>query len=116
MTWTEIRETWPALIASLQTRFPELDEDGLVSISGEREELVALLEARSARDRVEAERDLEAWREGPMPSDAYADPSHDNAAVSDAGRYVPEGEDALADDRRFGDDDLPDRPMGRRET
>jgi hypothetical protein len=114
MDRTEIRDTWPALIPSLQARFPELDEDGLIALSGEREELVGALEQRSARDRVEAERDLEAWREGPIPSDAYADPSHDNAAARDAGRYIPEGEDPLSDDRRFGDDDMAERPMGRR--
>jgi hypothetical protein len=51
-----------------------------------------------------------------MPADAYADPTHDDAALSEAGRYVPEGEDVLSDDSRFGDDDLPDRPMGRQET
>ncbi len=72
------------------------------------------------RDRYSAameclERDLEEWREGPMPADAYADPTHDDEATRDARRYIPEGEDPLADDSRFGDDDVPDRPIGRRD-
>ncbi|PWJ21246.1 hypothetical protein [Jannaschia seohaensis] len=48
-----------------------------------------------------------------MLADAYAAPQHDNAAAMASGAYLPEGEDSLADDRRFGDDDLPERPIGR---
>lgn len=113
MNWTEIRDTWPALIPSLLARFPELGEDRLISLSGERDELIAALAEVSARDRADAESALEDWRQGPMPYDAYADPSHDNSAAMDAGRYIPDGEDALSDDRRFGDDDVPATPMGR---
>lgn len=115
MTWDEIRETWPTLVPALRTRFPELDEDRLTALSGAQDELVAALAEASARDRTEAARDLEAWREGPMPADAYASPLHDDAAARDAGRYVPEGEDPLSDDRRFGDDHVPATPMGRRD-
>jgi hypothetical protein len=114
MEWTEIRENWSALIPSVLARWPELDEGDLTAMSGEKVELVAALTGRG-RDASEAERQVEDWRETPMPADAYADPAHDAAAARESRDYVPEGEDPLADDRRFGDDEVPDRPIGRRE-
>jgi hypothetical protein len=114
MQWNEIRENWTALIPSVQARFPQLSEERLTALSGERDELVAAL-VQTGSDAQEAEREVEDWRETPMPADAYADPAHDPDAAQDAGGYIPEGEDPLADDRRFGDDHVPDRPMGRRE-
>lgn len=114
MEWKDIEANWPALIPGVQAAFPELDEARLTSLSGTREELAEALADASPRDRQEALRDLEAWREGPMPADAYADPSHDNAAALDAERYIAPGEDPLSDDRRFGDDEVPSTPMGRR--
>ncbi len=116
MEWKDIQANWPAMIPVVRASFPELDEARLTGLSGTPDELAEALAEASARDRQEAMRDLETWREGPMPADAYADPTHDDAALSQAGRYVPEGEDVLSDDARFGDDDQPDRPMGRRET
>jgi hypothetical protein len=32
------------------------------------------------------------------------DEHHDNASITESGRYVPEGEDASDNDARFGDD------------
>ena len=116
MEWKDIQANWPAMIPVVRASFPELDEARLTGLSGTPDELAEALAEASARDRQEATRDLEIWREGPMPADAYADPTPDDAALSQAGRYVPEGEDVLSDDARFGDDDQPDRPMGRRET
>ncbi|MFW5641377.1 MAG: hypothetical protein ACOCY0_01295 [Roseicyclus sp.] len=113
MQWSEIRENWTALIPSVQARFPQLSEEDLVGMNGERSELVAAL-VETGIDTAEAERQVEDWRETPMPADAYAHPEHDDEAAREARDYIPEGEDPLADDRRFGDDDLPDRPMGRR--
>lgn len=115
MQWSEIRENWTALIPSVEARFPQIGEENLVAMSGERSELVAAL-VETGMDTAEAERQLETWRETPMPLDAYADPDHDAGAARDSRGYIPEGEDALADDHRFGDDHVPDRPIGRRDA
>lgn len=116
MEWRDIRENWAALIPSIRARWPEITEERLTAMSGTREELVQAVAETSGADAVEAEREVEAWRAQPMPADAYADPAHDQDAAGDAGAYVPEGEDPLADDRRFGDEDIPERPIGRRES
>ena len=115
MDWTEIRENWEATIPSLQSRWPEVPEEDWIAAAGERADIAAAIARWTGNDLTEAERDLEEWREGPMPADAYADPTHDDEATRDARRYIPEGEDPLADDSRFGDDDVPDRPIGRRD-
>jgi hypothetical protein len=115
MEWRDIRENWTAMIPSIQARWPEISEERLTAMSGERDELVQAVAETSGSDGVEAEREVDAWLVQPMPADAYADPAHDQQAAQDAGGYVPEGEDPLADDRRFGDEDVPDRPIGRRE-
>ena len=113
MQWDEIRENWTALIPSVMARWPQLSEEQLTGMSGERSELVAGL-VHTGTEAQEAEREVEDWRETPLPLDAYADPDHDQAAARDAKGFIPEGEDPLADDRRFGDDNVPDRPLGRR--
>lgn len=112
--WTEIREAWPALIPSMLARWPALDEDRLAAMSGERGDLIAALR-ETGLDDAEAESEAEAWRMGPMPADAYGDPAHDDASAAAAGDYVPEGEDALSDDRRFGDREVTEPPIGRRD-
>jgi len=113
MDWTEIRENWEATIAALQSRWPDVPEEEWIAAAGDREDIAATIARWTGDDLAEAERALEEWREGPMPADA--DPVHDNAATQDARRYIPEGEDPLDDDGRFGDDDVPDSPMGRRD-
>jgi len=113
MDWTEIRDNWEATLPALRTRWPEVPEEEWIAAAGERAEIIATVARWTGDDPAEAERALDDWREGPMPADAYADPTHDDAAARDAGRYIPAGESALDDDSRFGDDDQPDRPMGR---
>lgn len=115
MQWNEIRENWTALIPSVMSRWPQLSEEQLIGMSGERSDLVAGL-VQTGTEAQEAAREVEDWRETPLPTDAYADPEHDQTSAQDARTYIPEGEDPLADDHRFGDDHVPDTPIGRRET
>ena len=113
MKWNDVERHWPALVGSLQSRWPDLVEEDLLALTPTRDELVDLV-ARSAGEPVpEAGRQVDIWLEGPMPSDAFADPVHDDAAIREAARYVPEGEDVLSDDSRFGDDAVPATPIGR---
>ena len=113
MKWTEIEQNWAAMIPSIQARWPEVSEADLTSLSGKRDELVAVIADATGDTPNEAGRQVAEWMEGPMPSDAFAHPTHDNAAARDARRYVPPGEDPLSDDARFGDEDQPEPPMGR---
>jgi hypothetical protein len=115
MQWSEIEQNWRAMIPAIRGRWPEVSEEDLIALSGRKDEVVATIAGASGDTPAEIERQIDEWRQGPMPADAYADPTHDNAAARDAGRYVPDGEDALADDARFGDDDMAERPIGRQD-
>jgi hypothetical protein len=77
--------------------------------------LAKRLAEKTDMEAEEAEQQLAKFLAGPMPADSFADPSHDQDAMRDSGRYVPAGEDVYDDDRRFGDDSVveTDRPMGR---
>lgn len=113
MSRADFKADWTPFRDALLTRFPGLAESDLSDADGDIAALSARLAAQDGISPAEAQQALEAFLGGPMPADAYSAPQHDNAAVKGSEAYIPEGEDALADDRRFGDDDLADRPMGR---
>jgi hypothetical protein len=113
MSRADFETDWVPFRDALLTRYPELDDGDLSTADGSTAELARIIAERRATDPAEAQQDLHAFLSGPMPADAYAAPVHDNAATQDSGDYVPEGEDALADDRRFGDDEVAEPPMGR---
>lgn len=113
MQWQEIADNWPGMLDAARTRWPSVSEEDLIALTPTQGELSTLVAEREGLARDEAERQVAEWTNGPMPADSYADPSHDLAAGRDAGRYVPDGEDALSDDRRFGDDDAAEPPVGR---
>lgn len=113
MNWNDVRTNWTAMDRPLMTRWEGLSETRLADIDGDRallEEEIAKVEGLSL---AEAQRQLAEWVAGPMPADVYADPSHDDAALRDSARHVPPGEDPMSDDQAFGDDNIPDRPIGR---
>lgn len=114
MQQKDLRDDWPALFPSLQAQFPKLSDDALDRIDGDRERLEHEIAKRHDMTAAEAREAVADWMVGPMPSDAFAHPTHDNAAVRDSGKYIPDGEDALADDARFGDDDTVESPIRRR--
>ncbi|TFL16905.1 hypothetical protein [Jannaschia formosa] len=113
MSRTDFQSDWTPFRDAILTRFPGLSETDLSDADGS----IAALSQRLARvedvSPSEAEQSINEFLGGPMPADAHAAPQHDNAAMQEAKDYIPEGEDPLADDRRFGDDHIADRPMGR---
>jgi hypothetical protein len=114
MSKADFAEDWRPYSDALLDRFPQLTEGDLDDADGSTATLAKrIAEADGTITPAEAQQDLHEFLSGPMPADAYADPLHDNAAAMDSGRYVPEGEDPLADDERFGDDETPEPPMGR---
>ena len=113
MDWNTVRDHWPRFGAPLMQRFPDLTEARLAEIDGDREALVAEIALREALPSQEAADRLEAFLQGPMPADLYA--GLEAEAAVDSGDYIEPGEDALADDHRFGDADQPAPPLGRRD-
>ena len=113
MSREDFQADWTPFRDAILTRFPGLSEDDLSDADGSIAALSARLAENEGVSPAEAEQSLAAFLGGPMPADAHAAPQHDDAAIRESKDYVPEGEDPLADDRRFGDDGLADRPMGR---
>lgn len=114
MSRADFTQDWVPYRDALLDRYPGLTDADLEDADGSTATLATrLAEIDGTRTPAEAQQDLHEFLSGPMPADAYSDPAHDQAAVSDAGDYIPAGEDALADDRRFGDDDTAENPVGR---
>ncbi|MEM7641316.1 MAG: hypothetical protein AAF366_02170 [Pseudomonadota bacterium] len=113
MSRSDFDRDWVPFRDALMTRFPSLTDGDLAEADGSTAVLAKAIARADGTDPVEAQQALHDFLSGPMPADAYADPAHDNAAAKGSAAYIPEGEDALADDRRFGDDHIPATPMGR---
>jgi hypothetical protein len=114
MSRADFETDWTPFRDALITRFPTLAEADLADADGSVPALARTIAAQEGTTPAEAEQTLVEFLSGPMPADAYAAPQHDNAAAKASARYIPEGEDPLADDERFGDDHVPERPMGRK--
>ncbi|WP_179381441.1 hypothetical protein [Jannaschia marina] len=113
MSRHDFAQDWVPFRDPILSTYPELDDADLEAADGSTAELARRIAEKRGTDAAEAQQRLHEFLAGPLPADAYAAPVHDNAAVRDSGDYVPEGEDPMADDERFGDDTTPDTPMGR---
>ncbi|SFI57212.1 hypothetical protein [Jannaschia pohangensis] len=114
MSRHQFAEDWVPFRDPLLSTYPELTDGDLAEADGSTAALARTIARKQGVGPDDAQRDLHAFLDGPMPADAYADPSHDDAAVAESGAYIPEGEDALADDARFGDDGKAENPVGRK--
>lgn len=113
MSRKDFTDDWVPWRDALLDRYPELDDADLEDADGSTAALARIIAAKQDLDAGEAQASLHEFLAGPMPADAYADPVHDNDAVMDSGGYIPAGEDASDDDRRFGDDSTSENPVGR---
>ncbi|GIT90687.1 hypothetical protein JANAI62_11420 [Jannaschia pagri] len=113
MSQADFAKDWTPFRDGLMTEFPGLTDAHLAEADGRIDVLATRVAQAEGMDLADAQTAVRAFLAGPMPADAYAAPQHDDAAIKQSQRYVPEGEDPLADDARFGDDDQADRPMGR---
>ena len=113
MSRQQFAQDWVPYRDAILSRYPGLTDADLADADGSTATLAKRIADVQSEDPAEAQQRLHEFLDGPMPADAYADPTHDNAAVMESERYIPEGEDPLADDRRFGDDEIPATPMGR---
>ena len=113
MSRQDFAQDWVPYRDPLLSRFPGLTDADLEDADGSTATLAKRIAQTEGVEPAEAQQTLHEFLSGPMPADAFADPTHDDAAVRESGDYVPEGEDPLADDRRFGDDDAAENPVGR---
>lgn len=113
MKWTSVARNWAAFHDTIMEHWPELEENDLIRIDGDREAFEALLTESGERSRSEARDEVSEWLLGHIPSDVVMDEHHDNASILQSARHIPEGEDVYADDRDFGDDDKRENPVGR---
>ncbi len=114
MTPSDLRNDWPALFSSLRARFPNLTDDVLIDVDADIARLETAVASSQALSRSDAREAVAEWMNGPEPADAYAHPTHDDAAISESNRYIPDGEEASDDDARFGDDGKLENPVDRR--
>ena len=113
MSRQDFAADWVPYRDALMTRYPGLTDADLSDADGSTARLAARIAEMQGEAPADAQQRLHAFLAGPMPADAFADPSHDHAAVAKSVDYVPEGEDPLSDDERFGDDMRIENPVGR---
>lgn len=113
MKWSQVRDNWPAFIDKVEEEWPDADRDVLETIDGDRRALKEHLMEVTGQDDSEIEEELRLWLDTSMPLDVMMDDSRDNEQILESGRYIAPGEDVYSDDREFGDDDVPEPPVGR---
>ena len=113
MQWSDVSKDWPAFQNSIKARWPEVDQQTVADLSGDRKAFNAYLGQTLGLTPREAEEQIYEWLQGPLPLDAAASPVRDNRTLSESRAHIPEGEDVYSDDQAFGDDDKSDRPIGR---
>ncbi len=113
MRWNDVQSNWSAFHAPILQRWPEADENRLINIAGEERAFQHYIASLTGQDQAAVRDDIATFLQGEMPADVITDPHHDNASITDAGDYVPAGEDPSDDDARFGDDNKTQNPVGR---
>ena len=113
MSRQDFTQDWVPYRDALLDRFPGLTDADLEDADGSTATLAMRIARIEGTEPADAQQTLHEFLSGPMPADAFADPSHDDEAVAGSGDYIPDGEVAMDDDRRFGDDDQAESPMGR---
>ncbi|MFQ1702429.1 hypothetical protein ACJ5NV_17730 [Loktanella agnita] len=113
MQWKDVAQNWTAFTPRILTRWPALDEDEVLAIDGDQDGFLTYLSKTKGEDPVAAQMELADWLMGEEPADVVMDPTRDNARIKASGQNIPAGEDALSDDKRFGDDDTPEPPVAK---
>lgn len=111
MRWKTVEQNWEAFQESLLDTWPDLTEDDLIDIEGDRAALEAKLAELTGDEADDVTQQVDEWLEGAVPSDVHMDEQHDDDSIRDSALYVSPGEDASDDDRKFGDDNQPEDPV-----
>ncbi|NND91110.1 MAG: hypothetical protein HKN42_09625 [Granulosicoccus sp.] len=59
--WTDLQANWQESISSVRDRWDELSDEDLLSVNGDRDALVSLLQDKYGFDRQTAESEVDAW-------------------------------------------------------
>ncbi len=105
MKWHHVQENWSAFFDAIMDRWPEADESDLEDIDGDQRAFVRYIAELGDQEPAEAAQEIREWLVGELPSDVVMDPRHDDHSISLSKKFMPEGEDELDDDARYGDDD-----------
>lgn len=113
MQWNAVEKNWPAFVEPIMQRWPNTEENDLLTLEGDRDRLTAYLADRHELTMAEADEQLAAWLQGAAPSDVVMDETRDNENIRASAAHIGVGEDVYSDDKDFGDEQVPDRPIGR---
>lgn len=114
MNWKVIKKNWTAYHDQVLQSFPELGENEVIRIGGDRAKLISAVATAHELTTSEAEEQIVEALGGLMPLDARMNSTRDNEQISDSAKNIADGEDPYSDDAAFGDDDIADRPIARR--
>ncbi len=113
MQWTAVKSNWPAFVEPIMQRWPETEENDLLAMEGDRDRLAAYLAERHDLTAREADEQITAWMQGAVPADVAMDETRDSENIRASAAHIGAGEDVYADDKDFGDEQVPERPIGR---
>ena len=113
MQWKQVEANWASFIEPINQRWPDTDTDVLEDLDGDRKGVMKHIQESTGMPMVEVQEEMGEWLQTGVPLDVLMDESNDNDQIVASGRFIPAGEDVYSDDAAFGDDDIPDHPMGR---
>ncbi|MCB2126495.1 MAG: hypothetical protein H6897_00240 [Rhodobacteraceae bacterium] len=105
MKWHHVQENWPAFFEAILDKWPEADEAELDEIDGDQRAFIAYVAELTGQEAADAREEIRDWLAGELPSDVVMDPRHDDHSIRLSGKFLPEGEEELDDDARYGDDE-----------
>lgn len=113
MDWMTVSSNWATYVPVLQTRWPDIAENDLLTVDGDRARLVTLVAQATDQTQTEAADSVAEWLSGAEPADAVMAPERDSARIRQSRKDIPDGETPLDDDAAFGDAHTADTPLGR---
>ncbi len=105
MKWHHVQENWAAFYEAIMDRWPGADESELDEVDGDQRAFVTYIAELTGQEPGDARDEIREWLSGELPSDVVMDPSHDDHSIRLSAKFLPEGEDELDDDARYGDDE-----------
>lgn len=113
MRWSQISSNWKAFTPAILDRWPDADEDDILSLDGSETALALYLSRVTGEPARDTLAQVEDWRMGKFPTDIVMDETRDNENIQHSSRHLGPGEDVYDRDDLFGDDDTATPPVGR---
>ncbi|SER44667.1 hypothetical protein SAMN04490244_10175 [Tranquillimonas rosea] len=113
MQWSDVQNNWPAFVERVEQRWPNTNQADLLATDGDLVRFLDYLAKAHDLTAREAEEQVSAWLQGEIPTDVKMDEFRDNANIMESARHIPPGEDVYDEDSEFGDEEMPERPLGR---